>query len=202
MAKGLHGELREYWQIFRDTRFTRSELWRWFRGAYYHAGGKDSWPREDFIRWLSLDGKPWIDSAPGPRGGQGWQIATDAVDLCLAEEAFIQRTHLDASHLISSVRVRLGALELKQELSVPRVWGIVWRFQPPFPVAGPGVDGAARVLATDSFWFQAPYDCSVSDLQASVEDAESHVCLLLERTAEYHQQCLDDINRLIRDARR
>ena len=54
MPKKPSKELRRYWDIFRDNRFTRAGLWRWFRGAYYQAGGQDGWPREDFLQWLSL----------------------------------------------------------------------------------------------------------------------------------------------------
>lgn len=197
MARKPSKDLRRYWELFRDDRFAPADLWRWFRGAYYHAGGQDGWPREDFLQWLALDDKPWLEPAPGPRGGQGWRIAQDAVQVCLAEEAYIERTREEALTAISGVSVRIGLLDVEQRLAHPRFWEIVWCFEPPVPLKGPNVDGAARHDAVASFSFRALSTVGQSDLKEQVVCAEAHVSELVAEAVAYHNHCIHQLNGLL-----
>ena len=86
MRKQLTKEMRAYWQSFGVDRFTNQDLWRLFMGRYYDSGGKESWPKDDFTRWLALERKPWVVSVPGPRGGEGWCLSKDLVDAFRKEE--------------------------------------------------------------------------------------------------------------------
>jgi hypothetical protein len=200
MPKAPNEKLRDYWSIFRDARFTPADLWRWFRGAYYHAGGQDSWPRDDFLHWLALDRKSWIESAPGPRGGQGWRIAADAVEVCLAEEAFIERTRKEALGAISVVSVRIGFLDVEQRLAHPRFWEIVWCFEPPIPIQGPNVNGVPRHNTTAPFSFRVPSTVSQSDLQKQVVCAQEHVSGLIVEAIDSHKQCIHQLSGLLNNA--
>lgn len=202
MPKRPNRDLRRYWEIFRDARFTPAELWRWFRGAYYQAGGRDSWPREDFLQWLALYDKPWIEDALGPRGGQGWRIAPDAVQVCLAEEAYIHHTHEDASVLIAAATIRVGELRLEQVLSVPRVWEVVWQLEPPVPLDGPGVDKAPRSGSTAPFSFRFPSTGSQEDLQAKLDSAEVHISSLAALAIEHHNHCIKQLNGILNHVER
>lgn len=197
MPKAPNEKLRDYWGIFRDARFTPADLWRWFRGAYYHAGGQDSWPRDDFLHWLALDRKSWIEPAPGPRGGQGWRIAADAVDVCLAEEAFIERTRKEAFEAISVVSVRIGFLDVEQRLAHPRFWEIVWCFEPPIPIQGSNVNGVPRHNTTAPFSFRVPSTVGQSDLQKQVVCAQEHVSGLIVEEIDNHKQCIHQLSGLL-----
>lgn len=197
MPKRPNRDLRCYWEIFRDARFTSADLWRWFRGAYYQAGGQDSWPREDFLQWLALCDKSWIEDALGPRGGQGWRIAPDAVQVCLAEEAYIQQTQDEASALIESVTLRLGELRLEQTLPVPRVWEVIWQFEPPVPLDGPNVDEASRLSSTAPFSFRFPSTASLEDLQTKLDSAEVHISHLAASAIERHSHCIKQLERVV-----
>lgn len=197
MPKKPNEDLRRYWEIFRDARFTPADLWRWFRDAYYHAGGQDSWPRDDFLQWLTLDRKPWIESSPGPRGGQGWRIADDAVEVCRAEEVFIEHTREEALAAISGVLVRFGRLDIEQRLPHPRFWEIVWCFGPPVPIEGLNIDGVARHSATAPFSFRAFSNVSQCDLKEQVGCAETHVSALVAEAIGYHTTCIHQLNGLL-----
>src|SRR5690554_14050 len=197
MPKNPNEDLRRYWGIFGDARFTPADLWRWFRGAYYHAGGQDGWPRDDFLEWLALNRKSWIESAPGPRGGQGWRISADAVDVCRAEEVFIEHTREEALAAISGVSVRFGRLGIGQRLSHPRFWEIVLCFEPPIPIEGLNIDGVARHNATAPFSFRAFSNVSLCELQEQVDYAETHVSELVAKAIEYHNNCIHQLNGLL-----
>lgn len=197
VPKTPNKNLRSYWEIFRDTRFTLAELWRWFRGAYYDAGGQNSWPRDDFLQWLALDSKPWIEASPGPRGGQGWRIAADAVEVCRAEEMFIEHTREEALAAISGVSVRMGHLTVEQRLAHPRFWEIVWCFEPPVPIAGPNIDGVARHSEAARFSFRVTSSISPSDLQARVICAQAHVSGLIIEAINHHKDAIYQLNGLL-----
>ncbi|WP_041657531.1 hypothetical protein [Marinobacter nauticus] len=197
MPKKPNEDLRRYWGIFRDDRFAPADLWHWFRGAYYHSGGQDSWPRDDFLQWLALDTKSWIEPALGPRGGQGWRIAADAVEVCRAEEAFIEHTREEALAAISGVSVRIGRLYVEQRLAHPRFWEIVWCFEPPVPIKGPNVDGAGRHHTDTPFSFRALSTVGHSDLQERVICAEAHVSGLVAEAIGHHQNCIHQLNGLL-----
>jgi len=93
MRKQLTKETRAYWQSFGADRFTKQDSWRLFMGRYYDSGGKASWPKDDFMRWLALERKPLVASVPGPRGGESWCLSKDLVDAI----AWIKRRELQGA---------------------------------------------------------------------------------------------------------
>ena len=183
-------DMRLLYLQFGDERFVRSDLWRLFANRYLTAGGTDGWPKDDFIAWLALDGKPWIVDAPGPRGGEGWRLSNAALAACEREmEAFLS-TRDTLLARASDVDVRLGSLLVLDGVGGARGFQFQWVYHPPVPISGSDVCGRRRPDRRDAFVFVAAASASLEDLQASVDKAEAHVRAL---AGEERQRLLEQV---------
>lgn len=194
MRKRITREMRDFWWAFGCNRFTKSNLWRAFQGQYYHAGGQEPWPRDDFMAWLDLSGKKWVVPEPGPRGGEGWRLSDDLIQAFDAEDARIQDLNELAESSVEAVDVTLGTLNVlpggRGTGKVPR---IMWAFMSDVEIPGPNVDGRSRPDPLSVFVFVAPADIKPGALEAKVRRSERHVRDLIEKRSA---ALLDEVERL------
>lgn len=183
MRKQLTKEMRAYWQSFGVDRFTKQDLWRLFMGRYYDSGGKESWPKDDFTRWLALERKPWVVSVPGPRGGEGWCLSKDLVDAFRKEEGVSEEQKARAESLAASVRPRLGVVTVRVDIAKPEQWLVEWVFRPPVPIPGHDVGGQWRSEPGDVFIFNVKPDVTPGEFQALIDQAEARIqeCIAEEK---------------------
>lgn len=170
---------RAYYDFFRDRRFTRQDLWRVFANSYLTAGGKDAWPKDDFMTWLDLDIKAWIESAPGVRGGEGWRLSRSVVQHFEDQHTDHLKVRTEVCERINQVEVRLGELTIQEHLSQRRSIEIWWMFEPSVPIPGPDINQRRRD-PLQYFIFAAPAATPQEELQRRVKAAEAHVIVLIE----------------------
>lgn len=170
---------RAYFDFFRDRRFTRQDLWRVFANPYLTAGGKDAWPKDDFMAWLDLGTKTWIESAPGVRGGEGWRLSRSVVQHFTDQHTDHLELRTEVCERINQVEVRLGELTVQEHLSQRRSIEIWWMFEPSVPIPGPDINQRRRD-PLQYFIFAASATTPQEELQRRVEAAETHVMSLIE----------------------
>jgi len=184
MRKNLTKEMRAYWHYFGVDRFTKQDLWRFFMGRYYDSGGKESWPKDDFMRWLALERKPWIVPFSGPRGGEGWCLSDDLVAAFRKEEGLLAEQKIKAESLAASVRTRLGVVSVREDfLAQQGQWLVEWMFRPSVPIPGHDVGGRWRSEPGDVFIFNVKPDVAPDELQTLINQAEARIqeCIAEEK---------------------
>jgi len=172
--KRITQRMRAYWEAFGPDRFDRKALWRFFQGQYVHSGGRDAFPNEDFVQWAGVHRFPWIEDAPGPRGGEGWRLSSNVVALFKAEQRQRHDRYRVACDLVDAVDVRHGSLEVFERTYGRGDYVIHWIFQPPVSVPGPDVGGRQR-KHNDPFVGAVPYSTSPEDFAQRVEKWCTHV---------------------------
>ena len=119
MRKRLSKEMRRYWDAFGAQRITRNALWRLFKGPYWQSGGRDMFPRADFMGWLGLNSKRWIVSCPGPRGGEGWRLSDDLVAAFETERETRAIQFAEAEAKVDAISVHIGSLDVVEDFTRP-----------------------------------------------------------------------------------
>lgn len=114
--------LNDFFQHFGRDRFTKADLW----SAFGHNSGP-GFPTDDFMAMLALDARDYIEQAPGPRGGEGWRLTSQAVSDCTASERKAHRQLEAIRTLVDATTVPYGELRYLEYAQA-----IEWRLRLPF----------------------------------------------------------------------
>ena len=198
MRKRLSKEMRRYWDAFGAQRITRNALWRLFKGPYWQSGGRDMFPRADFMGWLGLNSKRWIVSCPGPRGGEGWRLSDDLVAAFETERETRAIQFAEAEAKVDAISVHIGSLDVVEDFTrpYPHPWKIQWSFAPPVPLPGTDVHGHPR-SPEEPFHLSVQSNTLAEVLEQQLSHAQKHVQALLEQELDALARKEEQIRSLI-----
>lgn len=97
--------ISDFWKAFGEARFTKSDLWRTFGHRAFPG-----FPTPEWLEELGIGRVPWIELAPGKRGGEGYRLTKDAVASMRIKDAKEQDKTDRLNELVNSVYVAIGEL--------------------------------------------------------------------------------------------
>lgn len=149
--------LDDFWKVFGDKRFTKVDLW----GAFGHQA-HPGFPTAEWLTRIGIGKVPWLETDPGPRGGDGYRINANAIRLMQAKDAKRRDREVRLLVICEAVKVPFGRLYVE-------AGKLKWTY---YPNSGLGIRLSSGIAMT---WNEK---VSAAKVQEDVNWKVSHVAKL------------------------